>query len=262
MANICLRISNRPECVAVAHGAVLGLASALALDALTTDALDTAVGEAVKNAVLHAYEGAAGPVELELQARAGELEAVVRDRGIGIRPHLGERTQPHTGIGLPVVHLLARRVVYTNMPGGGTEIRIELPSEGLVAPGGSESSFASPCPERLGDHVELALAPAAIARAALPRVLAALLAAAGLPRDARAAIATAAAALEVDRPLGLEGALAEGSVELRLGPLAPDAGAGLLRAWRERLTPPGAAAQAQADAGETLALSWSGEGAR
>jgi anti-sigma regulatory factor (Ser/Thr protein kinase) len=273
MANVCLRFSNRDECVAVVHEAVVGLARALSLDALATGDLDTAVAEAVKNAILHAYEGADGPVEVELHALDGRIEAVVRDRGIGIRPHLGERerTQPHTGIGLPIVHLLARRVVYTNMPGGGTEVSMEFPVEGLLAPGGSEAKLSEESARRLGDRVELSLAPLAIARSVLPRTLAALLVLAGFGAGAArgddagaaasaASAALAAAAAELDGSAGtlaLGGEAGRGRLDLRVGPLAAAPGERLACAWREHLHGRADLSEHAGERGErTLALGW------
>jgi serine/threonine-protein kinase RsbW len=128
-----LALSNRPGCIEIIRAALDGLADVLAVDALARNDLATAVEEACKNVVLHAYEGVEGPLELELLTAPDSVTAVVRDRGIGIRPHLGERTQPHTGIGMPIVHLLSRRVTYTNLPGGGTEVRMELDVPGVAA---------------------------------------------------------------------------------------------------------------------------------
>jgi anti-sigma regulatory factor (Ser/Thr protein kinase) len=136
--NVWLRLSNAPESLLVVHEALSAVATALGLDALETDDLRTAVAEACKNVVYHAYEGGEGPLEVELHTLEAAIEVVVRDHGIGIRPHVGERTQPHTGIGMPIVHMLSQRVLYSNLDGGGTEVRMRLAMANvveLVSPG-------------------------------------------------------------------------------------------------------------------------------
>src|SRR5271163_3915315 len=100
--NVCITLSNSPENLAVVHQTLAGLGGILGLDALDSNDLETAVIEVCKNVVYHAYEGQEGPLELEIHTLAGAVEVVVRDHGIGIRPHVGERTLPHTGIGLPI----------------------------------------------------------------------------------------------------------------------------------------------------------------
>jgi serine/threonine-protein kinase RsbW len=166
-----LALSNRPGCMEIVRAALDGLADVLDVDALARNDLATAVEEACKNVVLHAYEGVEGPLELELLTAPDSVTAVVRDRGIGIRPHLGERTQPHNGIGMPIVHLLSRRVTYTNVPGGGTEVRMELDVPGVAAlPVLPDAQTAAPV---TGAAVALAVVPS-LAGAVVPRLIDAL----------------------------------------------------------------------------------------
>ena len=160
--------------MATVHAALSGVAAALGLDALDTDNLHTAVGEACKNVMHHAYEGHEGPLEVEVLSLPGALEVVVRDHGMGIRPLVGERTLPHTGIGMPIVHSLTRRITYTNLDGGGTEVSMlfDMPGAAVLGPP------AAARPSRRGRSATgptaIALAPAALAGAVLPRVLVAL----------------------------------------------------------------------------------------
>jgi anti-sigma regulatory factor (Ser/Thr protein kinase) len=136
--NLWLKLSNAPESLLLVHQALSAIAGALGLDALETDDLRTAAAEACKNVVYHAYEGGEGPLEVELHTLEAAIEVVVRDHGIGIRPHLGERTLPHNGIGMPIVHALCQRVLYSNLDGGGTEVRMRLAMPNVVelAPAG------------------------------------------------------------------------------------------------------------------------------
>ena len=132
---------NRPESVGTVAAALEGIVAVLGLEALEADGIQTAVAEACKNVVLHAYDGTEGPMEVELRTQRDGLEVIVVDHGIGIRPHLGERRQPHNGLGLPIIHLHAWRVTYTNLDGGGTELRMEFPG----APAGSADPAELAC---------------------------------------------------------------------------------------------------------------------
>jgi anti-sigma regulatory factor (Ser/Thr protein kinase) len=121
-----LELVNRPESVGAVAAALEGVVAVLGLDALDADAVQTAVAEACKNVVFHAYEGTEGPMEVEIRTARDAVAVTVRDRGIGIRPHLGERSYPHNGLGAPIIHQHAWRVTYTNQPGGGTELCMEF----------------------------------------------------------------------------------------------------------------------------------------
>lgn len=184
--NLRLNLANREANLTLAIGVVHGIADLLGLDDLARDALQTATGEAVKNVILHAYDGAEGPLELEVAAQGDALAVTVRDHGIGIRPRLGERRTPHTGIGMPIMHLLSRRVTYTNVAGGGTEVCMELAldaSLGQLAL--EEQDRGSPFPEdvEMEAAVELEAAPQQLARFVLPRLLDALAVREGLAGD-------------------------------------------------------------------------------
>ncbi len=142
LPEIRLELISRPESLAAVAAAVDGVVSCLGLDALDADGIQTALAEACKNVVLHAYEGTEGPMEVELRAAPGVVEAAVADEGIGIRPHLGERHYPHNGLGLPIIHQHARRITYTNLAGGGTEVRMEFPVEAAANPAPGELAAA------------------------------------------------------------------------------------------------------------------------
>ena len=225
-SNIALHLLNREQNLAVVHEAVLGFAQVLALDALATDDLDTAVMEACKNVVWHAYDGTEGPLELELRALEDAVQAVIRDRGIGIRPHLGERREHHTGIGLPLIHVRARRVTYTNLASGGTELRIEFELPGVRAPEPSDTASGSGDLVGWGggddERVWLALSPARLAGAVLPRLLRALWRAAALPPGGSEALAPLSEALvraAGARRLLLSAQSVEGALVIRAGGL-------------------------------------------
>jgi anti-sigma regulatory factor (Ser/Thr protein kinase) len=229
-------MSNTAGDVATVHAALSGVAAALGLDALDTDNLHTAVGEACKNVMHHAYEGLEGLLELEVSSTPGALEVLVRDHGMGIRPLVGERTLPHTGIGLPIVHSLTRRITYTNLEAGGTEVimRFDLPGAAVLGP---------PAPTMARDSAAgtaIALAPAALAGAVLPRVLVALATRAEFTAERLAdvqllgkVIAAGGGRVLGEQPLALLADIAPGALTLRIHPLPAGAGDRLLDADAE-----------------------------
>jgi serine/threonine-protein kinase RsbW len=246
--NVRLKLSNTPESVSVVHQALAGVSEILGLDPLETNDLDTAVTEVCNNVVLHAYEGQEGPLEVEVYALPAAVEVVVRDRGIGIRPHVGERTRPHTGLGLPIVHALTQRLGFRKLGGGGTEVRMQfavpqaLELEAL-AEDGSGSQIAGEGAPASASAIEMAFGPSAVARAVLPRVLGELAERAcfcgervsdvQLLADSMAANASDSI---VASHLLIAVKLAPRSLELRMGPMRPGCAARLLESTTDGLT--------------------------
>ena len=185
--NISLRLSNTPDDVNVVRGVLGAFAALLELDPLEGADIDTAVTETCMNVVRHAYDGARGPMEVDIGGRGDELEVTVRDRGIGIRPHIGERRQPHTRLGMPIVHAHTSSLLFRKRSVGGTEVRMTFSTPGAVQPG--PPAEQPPWPDG-GEHpasgrLDAMLAPPEVARAILPRLLGALAAQAGIPPDRR-----------------------------------------------------------------------------
>ena len=177
--------------------ALTGLAGALGLDAIETNDLNTAVTEACNNVVMHAYDGAEGPLELEVHVRRDAVAVLVRDRGVGIDLHRvvdqAGSDDADIGMGIAVIDALADYVAFAEMPTGGTEVHMEFPlrKTNPVALAAASSSSAAADGDRqvtsAGDArpgaVEVRLAPSALARAVLPRVLSVLAARAHFSTD-------------------------------------------------------------------------------
>jgi serine/threonine-protein kinase RsbW len=229
--NVCLNLSNRPENVLVVRQALTGVAENQGLDAIESNDLNTAVTEASNNVVQHAYEGEEGPLEVEIYAETGAIMVVVRDHGVGIRPHAEEGEEAHAGIGLPVIHALTQSVEFRNLPGGGTEVRMRFAAAnaGALEPlsdNEAEQSHGPAGPELASATVEMILAPSAVAQAVLPRVLSALAARAFFSTDrisdiqlvADTLVANSADSLRGSR-LGVAINLAPRDLELQIGPL-------------------------------------------
>src|SRR5437868_10102568 len=81
---ITLRLESSPETLTLVRGMLGGVAELLQLDPELLDDVKTAVSEACNNVVMHAYEGASGPLSVCLYAQDDGLEVIVRDHGRGI----------------------------------------------------------------------------------------------------------------------------------------------------------------------------------
>lgn len=248
--NVCLRLSNRPENVLVVRQALTGVANSLALDAVDANDLNTAVTEACNNVVLHAYGAGEGPLELDVYALAGAIEVIVRDRGGGIVPRDdGERREAaHDGIGLPVIKALSHRSRFVDVPGGGTEVRMEFAAPQAtslkVRPDEQAPDSAGWAPRVSSEAIELRLAPNALARAVLPRVLSTLAARAYFSTDRISDVQLVADALAANADGSINGnhldigvTVAQRYLELRIGPLRSGRGESLVAVAADGLAP-------------------------
>ncbi|HTB70859.1 MAG TPA: ATP-binding protein [Solirubrobacteraceae bacterium] len=225
--NVCLTLSNQPDNVVLVREALSAMAETVGVDDVELNDIRTAVTEACNNVVLHAYEGAEGPLQLEVYLGADAIEVVVRDHGTGIKPHIRSEEQAALGIGLSIIQALAPRVEFRDVVGGGTEVRMEFvtPSavalESLVHDGFEPPILAR---EDLATTAALALAPAALARRVLPRVICVLAARARFTTDRISdaelladALVAQAAQLSTVEHLKMSVCVEPRSLELRVG---------------------------------------------
>ena len=92
--------------------------------------LKTAVSEAVTNAVVHAYPDSLGVVQLRARILpGGELELVVKDKGVGIADVERARTPLYTtggeersGMGFTIMEGFTDRLRMRSAPGRGTTV--------------------------------------------------------------------------------------------------------------------------------------------
>jgi serine/threonine-protein kinase RsbW len=251
--NVRLKLSNRPENVSLVRAVLVGVAEAIDLDDERLDDVRTAVTEACNNVVLHAYEGAEGPVEVDVGIAEGLLVVVVRDAGIGISDRadasdgaldgaslspleLGEESLK---LGLPMIQALAATVEFHQRAGGGTEVRMEFATPGSRpfdrSPG---AQAAAPSIELLPLEglrerrpeliaaVTIAITPDRLASTVLPRLVSALAARANFSTDRLAdaqlvadAIAAQAFGAIIGSQLDVGIAVEPRRVELLVGPL-------------------------------------------
>jgi len=227
LPNVRLKLANSPANVLLVRQALGGLAEAIGLDRVELNDMNTAVTEACNNVVVHAYGEAEGPLEVELYALPAQLCVVVRDHGGGIDPHVDESQR---GIGLRLIEALCDRVRFEDVPGGGTELRMSFQTELAGALGVPRDArgleLSASCPNGSGQTTRIAIAPSRLARAVLPRVLAALAVHADFSTDRISDTQLLADALiaRIDRSLSASHvnvgvSVAPRNLEMQIGPL-------------------------------------------
>src|SRR5579859_4052894 len=125
---ISLRLESSPETLTLVRGMLGGVAELLQLDPELLDDLKTAVSEACNNVVMHAYEGAAGPVQVCLFVQPEVIEVIVRDQGRGI-PVLTPSDDRLQGVGIPIMRALAQQTSFRPLQDGGTEVWLQFASQ-------------------------------------------------------------------------------------------------------------------------------------
>jgi serine/threonine-protein kinase RsbW len=247
--NVCLSLPSRPENVLVVRQALTGVAERLGLDAIETNDLTTAVTEACNNVVLHAYDGGEGPLEVDVFALLDGIAVVVRDHGRGIVPPMPDEQdeEARVGLGLPVIAALSRDVELKDREGGGAVVRMEFAAAAAAELALHEGATPALCvepPDELANTVSLKLAPNALVRAVLPRVLSALAARAYFSVDRISDVQIVADVLAAKSRDSLSAVhldvgvtVAPRKLELRLGPLQTGHGESLLSAAADGMAP-------------------------
>lgn len=111
---------------------IAGLAEAAGMDEPGIADLKTVVTEACMNVVVHAYDGEAGPMEVEAEPDAEGLTVVVRDHGAGIRPG-ADLERPSLRLGLSLIAAMSQSFAVSGGLGRGTEITMRLPLSSELA---------------------------------------------------------------------------------------------------------------------------------
>ncbi len=121
-----LALPNRAENVALVRRALSGVVDVLDLGEARLLDINAAVSEACNNVVVHAYEGAEGPMDVHLWIQPTELEVVVSDHGVGIRPNVPEPDLEVQGLGLSLIQALTDRAEFLGGMGEGTRVRMSF----------------------------------------------------------------------------------------------------------------------------------------
>ena len=125
-ANVRIELESHPESVALVRAVLSGIAEWRELDLELLNDLKTAISEACNNVIVHAYEGAAGPVAVDVRADPAGLTTWVRDHGIGFQAVTAR--DDGMGVGLAVMSALAARAEFATPADGGTEVRMWFPA--------------------------------------------------------------------------------------------------------------------------------------
>jgi serine/threonine-protein kinase RsbW len=230
-ANVRLSLAATAENVVLVREMLAGIADGVGLDAPHLHDIQTAVTEACNNVVLHAYDGQEGPLDVEVRLHERAFEVRVLDRGIGMSAP-GD-AEGDGGIGLHVMLTLARALEFDVPSGGGTEVCMEFdaPQATSLEPdrnGGDRQKLKlSESPST----TTVSIAPIALARTVLPRLVTALAARAHFTTDriadvrllADALVAHAHAAMRDDR-LDIDVDVEPRALELHVAPIAAGRG--------------------------------------
>jgi serine/threonine-protein kinase RsbW len=121
---IRLELDSVPESVPLVRSVIRTVAAAAELERSLLEDLNTAVSEACNNVVLHAYPLGSGPLMFSMVIRGDQVEAVVRDRGCGMR-RVSIRNRG-LGMGVVVISALADQAEFQSDSGVGTEVRMKF----------------------------------------------------------------------------------------------------------------------------------------
>jgi anti-sigma regulatory factor (Ser/Thr protein kinase) len=122
-----LHLESRPQTLTIVRGILGGLAEVLAIDPELLDDLKTAVSEACNNVVLHAYDGAPGPMRVRVFVEPERLRVTVEDDGVGLPPG-GRGPDEASGIGVSVIRALTEDARFGPGSDGGTVVEMDFAS--------------------------------------------------------------------------------------------------------------------------------------
>jgi serine/threonine-protein kinase RsbW len=120
-----LYLESRPQTLTIVRGMLGGLAEVLAIDPELLDDLKTAVSEACNNVVLHAYDGAPGPMRVRMFVEPDRLRVTVEDDGVGL-PAAGRGPDEAQGIGVSVIRALTQEAGFGPGRAGGTVVQMDF----------------------------------------------------------------------------------------------------------------------------------------
>ncbi len=185
LPNVRLQLANTPENVVLVRVMLSGMAEALSIGESDLNDIRTAVTEACNNVVLHAYEGNPGHMEIEVHVTSEGMTLLVRDHGSGIGALYEDPDAHPSGIGLHVIQTLAHGVEFSETAGGGTEVSMAfaLPGIGALESCSDRRELPSFALARTPATTTLSIAPVALARTVLPRLVSTLAARAHFSTD-------------------------------------------------------------------------------
>jgi anti-sigma regulatory factor (Ser/Thr protein kinase) len=236
--SVRLTLPARPENVAIVRQALAGMMDAIGVDPALGADMKIAVTEACANAVVHAYQGKDGPLEVLMRTDDSLLTVSVRDRGLGFKPLPAEDESGPLGFGLALIASLSDAFA---IQGGvaGTEVLMSfqlggVPNGPMRPPLGQlEADTPEPPPRR----VVLRVTAGPLAGPVLGRVVSLLAARVDFSIDRLSdaqivsdALAAHAPERALDGHVGVAVIEDERLLDLHVGPLHPGGGDALVKA--------------------------------
>jgi anti-sigma regulatory factor (Ser/Thr protein kinase) len=236
--SVRLTLPARPENVAIVRQALAGMADAIGVDPALGADMKIAVTEACANAVVHAYGDGDGPLEIVMRTDGALLTVSVRDRGLGFKPLPAGDEHGPLGFGLALIASLSDAFAITG-GAGGTEVLMTFQLAG--APNGPvrpvDGQLEADLPEPPPNRIVLRVTAGPLASPVLSRVVSLLAARVDFSIDRLSDAQIVSDALAVHAPeRALDGHVSVAVVEderlldLRVGPLLPGGGEGLVEA--------------------------------
>jgi serine/threonine-protein kinase RsbW len=236
--SVRLSLPAKPENVAVVRQALAGITDALEVDPALGADMKIAVTEACANAVVHAYEGTDGSLEVEMRSEGPLLTVSVRDRGLGFKPLPSGDEHGPLGFGLALIASLSDAFAIQG-GSGGTEVLMTFqlggPANGPLRPPMGQLDQARPEPPP--DLVMLRVTAGPLAGPVLGRVVSLLAARVDFSIDRLSdaqivsdALAAHSAEVAFDGHVVVQVSEQERELDLRVGPLRPGGGDDLVKA--------------------------------
>ncbi|MGN6377886.1 MAG: ATP-binding protein [Gaiellales bacterium] len=127
MATSCrgfeVRLLAVPDSVPAVRQMLRELLDKLDVSGERAEEIMLAVNEACANAVVHAYPGMNGHIDVVAEDYEGALVVVVRDAGVGMTPRVDS---PGLGVGLPMIAMIADSVQIDRPANGGTHVKMRF----------------------------------------------------------------------------------------------------------------------------------------
>ncbi|MDQ6817819.1 MAG: ATP-binding protein [Actinomycetota bacterium] len=192
---IRLELDSTLAAPSIVRGAVSAVAEQLDLDPEFVDDLKTAVTEACNNVVMHAYEGAVGPLEASLYVCPDSVQIAVKDCGVGIPDDVASAAQDSElslpdatdgGVGMPIMQALAGNSDFRQCDEGGTEVWMDFPTRRRsvhLAENPADAAHDDAWLSRLTGDAVISLSPVSLVNGVLGRVAQALAARARFSLD-------------------------------------------------------------------------------
>ncbi len=169
-----LVLPNRAENVALVRRALGGVVDVLDLGEARLLDINAAVSEACNNVVVHAYQGAEGPMDVHLSIQPDGIEVIVSDEGVGIRPNVPEPDVEVQGLGLSLIQALTDRAEFLGGMGEGTKVRMSFAFDGASErPSNGDHGDRPEVPPPPGE-LSITVSPGPLAAPVLGRVIAML----------------------------------------------------------------------------------------